>query len=112
MKYENEDNSYIVVSEPWVFVLNKNNELKYNPKFDDFILYNNNYIWYIKSISEDKISDLWLKSGKNYLIEYNPISLEYKVILEPNINIDKIIKEKDNIYIIDDVKKYKLEINN
>jgi len=113
IKHEQTDDTYIIISDTGVFVLDENNKLEYNTKFDDFVIYNKNYIWYIKQNSSEKLADFWLNYFDWYIIKYNPNTLEKNIILKPNVVIVKILKKWNDIYALDNEDtRYKLEINN
>lgn len=84
----------------WSFVLYKEkNDLEYFSLFTDFIFHKDYYIWIIASFDEDKKKRFSLNWNKNYILSYNPITKEKKIIYELDFLPKKIWQEDEKIFI-------------
>jgi len=105
-------NELILVVKNWSIVYDLINN-KYNlfSFFNDFVFYDEWYIWLIKKWDNRVLNNLWIKNGFNSIIVYyDPITKRKSILFETDKNIDKIYIKNKNIYLKDDMwNKYKLE---
>lgn len=105
--------NYLIVTDIWTYTYDENSkDLKYFYLFKDYVNIKDAYIWVIYKEETSKFSNFSLKNnGKNLIINYNPTSQDRKVILETEMDIDKIIKDTNwKIYFYDKSwNKYELE---
>ncbi len=103
---------YIIVTEKWSYVFDKTDKsLEYFTFFEDFVYYNNSYVWIIRQDDERRIKNLWLNSlDDNSIYFYNPKTKEKKSLYETSLDLEKIYIEDNFIFFIDsNDKSYKLE---
>lgn len=106
------DDIFIINTEKWSFTYNKtNNKLEYFTFFEDFVYYNDSYIWIIKKGDDLRIKNLSLWNlDWNSIYLYNPKTKEKKSLYVSDLNLEKIYMENNEIYFIDSSKWiYKLE---
>jgi hypothetical protein len=113
IKYvKREDNIFIFVTNIWSYLFDlRNKNFEYFNFFEDFVYYNDSYIWIIKKDDIRRINNLWLwKLSKNSIYFYNPSTKERKSLYETNLNLEKIYYENGEIFFIDSKNDvYKLE---
>lgn len=105
--------NYQIVTEKWVFLYSsKTWNLEYFSMFSDFIYYDDSsYIWVIFSGEDDKKKDYSISWNNNIVLYYNYKTKEKKILMDTSINISKIVKEGENIYVYDsDNKRYLLKV--
>ncbi len=105
--------NYQIVTEKWVFLYSsKTWNLEYFSMFSDFIYYDeSSYIWVIYSSEDDKKKNYSISWNNNIVLYYNYKTKEKKVLMDTNVNILKIIKDWDNIYVYDsEGGKYLLKV--
>lgn len=96
--------TYIISSDKWAFTWKKDTDtFEYNHLFDDFIIYQNSYIWYIwKNNISLKNKVFWDKEILWEIIyQYFPLTKEKNILFEWNIEINKIFISEEKIYIED-----------
>jgi len=113
VKSTDNNNFYIVVTPEWSFNYNVwENKLDYFYAFKDYVFDNDNeYIWVVYKDEKQKL-DLYSleQTGKNYIIKYNFITKQRDVLLQTDMNIDRILIKKDGIYFYDEkLNEYFLE---
>ncbi len=88
-----------------------NNKYTLVSYFNDFIIYENIYIWLVKKDDFRILKNLWFSSNnKNLIVYYNPITKKKKTLFKTNLTIEKIYLSKNEIYLLDiDGLKYKLK---
>jgi hypothetical protein len=105
--------NYLIVTDLWTYTYDElNKELKYFYLFKDFVSIKDGYIWVIYKEETNKFINFSLKDNKkNLIINYNPTSKNREIILETEMDIDKIIIDKTGeIYFYNKLwNKYKLE---
>ena len=105
--------SYLVVTNLWTYIYDEvSNTITYFYLFKDFVYLDDNYIGVIYKEERDKMKNFSIPdSWKNVIINYNPHSLDRKVILETDLIVKKIVIEnKNKVFFYDDSwKKYELE---
>ena len=76
------NSSFHFVTEKWSFIYDRNREtLEYFSYFDDFVYYNDEYIWVIKKEDKRRLKNLWLDDeNDNLIVKYNPGTKEKKVL--------------------------------
>ncbi len=112
VKKANSKSIFHFVTEKWSFIFNRNTwELEYFSYFDDFVYYQDLYIWIINKSDERRLKNLWLEKQKdNLIIKYNPQTKEKKVLYSTDLEIKKIYKQsEDIIFVSSDNNSYKLE---
>ena len=94
-------NNYIFVTDKWSFIYNfLNNKLEYFSFFNDFIYFDNLYIWLISPTEKQLINNLWLKNINNDILYlYNPKTKEKKILFNFDFDISKIYKVNDKVYV-------------
>lgn len=105
--------NYQIVSDKWTFLYsNKSSNLEYFSMFSDFVNYDeNSYIWVIYSDEEDKKKNYSISWDNNIVLYYNYKTKEKKILMDTSVNISKIVKDRDNIYVYDsEGKKYLLKV--
>jgi len=103
---------YIIKTEKGSFVYDKTSKnLEYFTFFEDFVYYNDFYIWIINKNDERRLKNLNIDSIIwNSIFKYNPKTKEKVSIYETNLNLEKIYNLWSDIYFIDSNNKtYKLE---
>lgn len=105
--------NYLIVTDVWTYTYDElNKELKYFYLFKDFVYIKDGYVWVIYKDEIAKFKNFSIKNNnKNIIINYNPTTLYREVILETDMEIQKIIMEKDEkIYFFDKLwNRYQLE---
>lgn len=105
--------NYLIVTDLWAYTYDElTKELKYFYLFKDFVYLKDAYIWVIYKDETSKFKNFSLKDNKkNLIINYNPSTQIREVILETDMEIEKIVNDKDwKIYFYDKSwKKYELE---
>ena len=95
---------YILITQKWPFIWNKaKNIFDYNHLFDDFILFNQSYIWIISSnntILKNKIFPNESISG-NIFYQYFPQTKQKQILFENNMTLEKIFYENEKIILQD-----------
>lgn len=112
IKLWEKQNDFLIITDVGVFTYTFwLDNPKYFYLFKDFVYSSWSYVWVIYKDEKDKFWNFSLKNdNKNVIIKYNSSDLQRKVILETDIDIDKIVNEGDEIYFYDDMwKQYKLE---
>lgn len=105
-------NEYQIVTEVWTFTYSYDLWVpKYFYLFKDFVYFEDSYIWIIFKDEVEKFNNFSLKNNnKNVIIKYNSNDLQRKVILETDLDVEKIVYEWTEISFYDKFgKKYKLE---
>lgn len=106
------DNIYIFVTNVWSYLYDiRNKKLEYFTFFEDFVYYNDSYIWIINKNDDRRINNLWLwKLTKNSIYFYNPNTKEKNSLYETDLVLEKIYYKNWEIFFIDSKKDiYKLE---
>ncbi len=105
--------NYLIITDVWTYTYDElSKELKYFYLFKDFVYSKDSYIWVIYKDETNKFKNFSIENNKkNLVISYNPSTLERNVLLETEIDIEKIIIDKTNkIYFYDKSwSKYELE---
>ncbi|MDD5213073.1 MAG: hypothetical protein PHG82_01490 [Candidatus Gracilibacteria bacterium] len=105
--------NYQIVTEKGVFLYSsKTGNLEYFSMFSDFIYYDDSsYIGVIFSSEDDKKKDYSISGNNNIVLYYNYKTKEKKILMDTSVNISKIVKEGENIYVYDsDNKRYLLKV--
>lgn len=90
----------IIVTDKWSFTYSKKlDKLDFFTFFNDFVFFNDWYIWLIKKDDTRILKNLNLETTKDILLYYNPISKEKKIVYESEIDIIKIYNDLSNIFI-------------
>lgn len=107
------DKLFLFITSKWTYKYSLfKKTLEYFVFFKDFLYINDYYIWIINKDEKTKLKNLWLEEEKeNLIIKYNPNSKEKKVLFRTSLTINKLIKNKDKIIIIDE-KSNKYELKN
>lgn len=105
-------NSLIFVTNKWsfkYFIYNKN--LEYFSYFNDFIYFNEWYIWIIKKEDKRILKNLWFTlNNETIIVYYNPDSKEKKIIYNTKEDIIKIYRSNNKLYLINsDNETFELE---
>ena len=80
-----------------------NDKLEYFVFFEDFVYYNNGYLWIVKSNEDIKLKNLGFEEEKeNLIIYYNPNTKQKSIIYKTELNFKKIYYKWDKIYFEDD----------
>lgn len=92
---------YIFVTEKWSFILKKyENKIEYFNYFNDFVYFNDWYIWIVKKEEKRILNNLWFnKYNKNLIVYYNPNTKEKRIVYKTNLDIKKIYTFNNDIYI-------------
>jgi len=103
-------NEYIISTQKWLFLYNEQKDfLEYFYLFKDFVFKDDHYIWVIWKEEKQKFINFNLKDNwKNLIIIYSTKDLDRKIILETDLQIDKIILENNKIYFFNNNDKYEL----
>lgn len=101
VKNSSNDN-LIIVTEKWSFTFNiSSKKAEYFSFFNDFIYYNDWYIWLVKDSETRILKNIWINSSnKNSIIYYNPNTKEKKLVHWIDINIKYIFERYNKIYFI------------
>jgi hypothetical protein len=90
---------YLINTTKWTFLLNTKNVLEYVDVFEDFVYYNESYVWILRSSDTRRLNNLWFTLTKNNaVVYYNPITKETKVLYETSLNLNKIYLNGSEIY--------------
>lgn len=102
---------YIINTNKWSYVYDsKIKDLNYFTFFEDFVYYNNNYIWIISKDDNIRKNNLWLEwINKNSIYMYNPKTKEKNNLFQTSISLQKIYYSWNEIFFEDNNKIYKLE---
>lgn len=106
------DDVYIINTKKWSFIYNKaNSNLEYFIFFEDFVYYNDSYIWIIRKDDITRINNLSLGLlDKNSIFLYNPKTKEKKSLYMSDLDLEKIYMQAGEIYFVDSSSLvYKLE---
>lgn len=106
------ENIFIFVTSVWSYTYDlRTKNLEYFTFFQDFIYYNDSYIWIISKDDNRRINNLWLNNLlKNSIYFYNPNTKERKSLYETDLNLEKIYHFNNEIYFIDSKSDiYRLE---
>lgn len=106
------DDIYIINTKKWSFIYNKaNSNLEYFIFFEDFVYYNDSYIWIIRKDDITRINNLSLGLlDKNSIFLYNPKTKEKKSLYMSDLDLEKIYMQAGEIYFVDSSSLvYKLE---
>lgn len=98
---EGTNNKLIFVTKKWSFIYNIfDNSLDYFSYFNDYIYYNDWYIWIVKPNENIRLKNLWLESNnKNLIIYYNPYTKERKILFSTEIDCNKLYIKNNKVYI-------------
>ena len=105
------NNKLIFVTEKWSFVYTITSKtLDYFSYFNDFVYYNDWYIW-IVWIDETRIrNNLWFNDKeKKLVVYYNPNTKEKKIIYETTLDIKKIYIDNNKVFLMTDEELFELE---
>lgn len=100
------------VTDKWTFIFDKYTlKAEYFSYFNDFVYYENWYIWIISKDDERRLKNLWFEDkSKNLIINYDPNTKYKKVLYETDLDITKIYKKwNDYMFVTQDDKEYKLD---
>jgi len=103
---------FLMVTDKGTFIYSiRDNSLNYFTFFQDFVYLEDSYIGIINSDEKKRLQNLWLeKETQNLVISYNPKTKERKILFRTFLDILKVVKEWENIILIDDDGgEYKLE---
>lgn len=106
------DNIFIFVTNLWSYLYDiRTKKLEYFTFFEDFVFYNDSYIWIIKKDDDIRINNLWLWNlTKNSIYFYNPNTKEKNSLYETDLILEKIYYQNWEIFFKDSKKDiYKLE---
>lgn len=94
-------NNILFVTEKWTFIYNIfSQNLEFFTYFNDFVNYNDWYIWIVNNDEKRILNNLWYQDEKeNLIIYYNPQSKEKKIVMKTNENIEKIFIFNNEIFI-------------
>lgn len=100
VKYQNFD--YIIKTKEGSFVFDtKKDEINYFDFFEDFVYFDNWYIWVIRKTDSRRKTNLSLDFSENIvLVKYNLETKEKEVIIKSDIDLDQIYILNDNIYLL------------
>ena len=106
------ENTYIINTNVWSFLFNiLNKKLEYFSLFWDFIIVWDNYIWIINNDDEIRKKNFDLEDKNwNFIILYNKLTKNKKIIYTFDNKIIKVYKKENKIFI-EDEKSNKFEIN-
>ena len=87
-------NELIIVTSKWSFLYNVYNEkIEYFTYFNDFVNFDNGYIWIIKFDDIKRLNNLWFEwNNENLIVYYNPKTKEKIIILS-------ILRDYNRLYI-------------
>ena len=106
---------YLINTEKWTFVFNPSiavwNAVEYVDILEDFIYYNDWYVWILKGNDERRIKNLWVSNlEKNVIYYYNPNTKEKRNLYETDLNLTKIYFENGEIFFEEGGREiYRLE---
>lgn len=103
---------FLLVTDKWTFEYKSfDGLLDYFSYFKDFVYLDNFYIWVIDSDESVKLKNLWFDDEtQNLIVSYNPSTKERKIIFRTDMKLDKIIKEGNEVILINEEwEQYKLQ---
>jgi len=105
------DNKLIFVTEKGSFVYSINTKkLDYFSYFNDFVYFNDWYIWIVWNNEKRILNNLWFESEEeNLVVYYNPNTKEKKIVYETTLDIKKIYINKEKIYLTTEEGLFELE---
>lgn len=100
---KNSENKYLINTEKGTFIYDfYKKEINYFSLFNDFIFYEDSVIWLIKSEEDTIKNNFWFSEfNDNLIISYNQSTKEKKVILNSEIELNKIYLKENKIYFED-----------
>lgn len=101
----------IFVTSKWSFDYSiKDKILKYFSYFNDYVYFEEWYVWLVKKDDERILNNLWYETNQNLLVYYNPITKEKTIISKTDLEIVEIYTFNDSIFLLDNSNKvYGLE---
>lgn len=105
-------NSIIFVTTKWSFVYSIFDEtFEYFSYFNDFVYFNDWYIWLVKKDEKTILNNLWFENiNNNIIVYYNPNTKEKKIVYKTDFNINKIFIYNNSLFIkTDNGDVYELE---
>ncbi len=101
----------IFVTDKWSFTYsNVEKKLEYFTYFNDFVYYNDSYIWLVKKDESRVLNNLWFDADSDLIVLYNSNTKDKKILYKPDIDVQKIYMQNDKLYLSDkDWKIYELE---
>lgn len=105
-------NKLIFVTPKWSFNYNIfENKLEFFNYFNDYVYYNEWYIWIVRFNDNRMLNNLWFESNnENLIVYYNSSTKEKKIIFRTILDYKKLYIENNNIYIeTEDWELYELE---
>jgi hypothetical protein len=85
------DGEYLINTTKWTFLLDRQNTVEYVDIFEDFVYYNESYVWILRNTDTRRLNNLWFTLSKNNaIVYYNPTTKETKILYETNLNLTKI----------------------
>lgn len=95
------NNELILVTSKWSFKYNIfSSKIEYFSFFDDFVNFNDWYIWIIKSNDNIRLNNLWINANnKNIILYYNPYTKEKKVLYSTSLDYDKFYMKDNKFYL-------------
>lgn len=106
------ENKLIFVTNKWSFVYSIfNKTLDYFSYFNDFIYFNDWYIWLVSKDDKRILNNLWFTTkNENLIVYYNPNTKEKKIVLKTELDIKKIYLYNNKVYLVtDDWELFELE---
>ena len=108
-----DDKSLIIVTEKWSFnysIFDKS--LVYFSYFNDYVVFGDWYIWYVKTNQKRILTNLWYdnETGSDLIVYYNPSTKEKNIINRTKLNIIKMYMIADKLFVkTSDLSIYELQ---
>lgn len=96
------NNNYIIVSQKGSFIWDiKDNSFEYNHLFDDYIEYQNGYVWYIKAENTYLKKKIFneLPTSQWFFYFYSPQNKEKQILFSSDIDFDQIYYQDTKIIL-------------
>lgn len=107
-----DNKTLLFVTEKWSFYYNLGSKtFEYFNLFEDFVLVDDFYIWYIYQTDDLRKNNLWFTDKTwDLIVFYNPDSKEKKVLLNVDFVFSKLYLEENKIMVESDIwEKYEVK---
>ncbi len=106
-----QENNLIFVTSKWSFNYSITEKtLEYFSYFNDYVSFNDWYIWLVKKDEKRILNNLWFEATWNLIVYYNPNTKEKNIIYKTDLDINKIYTIENKLFLVkDDWEIYELE---
>ena len=100
------DKELLFITKKWPFKYYiKNHKLEYISYFNDFVYFNDWYIWVINKNEKRILKNLWFNTESNLIVYYNSYTKEKSIIYETNLDIKEIYVKDNKFYFVSNNKE-------